>query len=185
MRRIGAATLRYVWKVVNAVQQWPIWPDPARGALLRVAGVKIHSTAGVAENVYLGGRQVTLGVDVYVNVGSFVDGSASVVIGDYTRVGPFVRILTGTHAYRNSVIRRRREDGTVGQPVTIERGCWIGMGASIMPGVTISEGCVVAAGSLVVKSTEPNGLYAGVPAVRKRTLSTEDDSAEGGGHFVE
>ncbi len=49
------------------------------------------------------------------------------------------------------------------------------MGAIIMPGVTIAEGCVVAAGAVVTRSTEPNGLYAGNPAVRKKDLSTEED----------
>lgn len=180
--RVPAALRDYAWKLFNEIQQSALLPIPARRLLLRTVGVDIHRSAVVCERVYLGSRQLSLGVDVFVNVGSFIDGSARVSIGDYTRMGPFVRILTGTHDYQNSVIRRRRREGTIARPVTIERGCWIGMGASIMPGITIAEGCVVAAGSLVLMSTGPNGLYAGVPAVRKRDLSTVDDDPSHDGH---
>ena len=44
------------------------------------------------------------------------------------------------------------------------------MRAIILPGVTIAEGCVIAAGAVVNKSTEPDGLYAGVPARRVKDL---------------
>jgi acetyltransferase-like isoleucine patch superfamily enzyme len=40
----------------------------------------------------------------------------------------------------------------------------------VLPGVEIGAGCVIAAGSVVVKNTEPDGLYAGVPATRKKEL---------------
>jgi acetyltransferase-like isoleucine patch superfamily enzyme len=45
----------------------------------------------------------------------------------------------------------------------------------IMPGVEVGPGCVVAAGAVVIKDCEPNGLYAGVPAKRVRDL---DDSSD-------
>ncbi|WP_245150942.1 acyltransferase [Pseudomonas fluorescens] len=37
-----------------------------------------------------------------------------------------------------------------------------------MPGVTIKEGCSVGAMALVTKSTDPWGIYAGIPAVRMK-----------------
>ncbi|WP_446741227.1 acyltransferase [Sphingomonas sp. H160509] len=94
---------------------------------------------------------------------------------DYCRLGPYVRILTGTHKYRNSKIRRISEDGTIGLRVTIESGCWIGMGASVLPGVTVAQGCVIGASTLVTRPTVENGLYVGVPGVRIKSLSTEED----------
>ena len=41
---------------------------------------------------------------------------------------------------------------------------FIGNGAIVMYGVRIAENNIIAAGSVVTKSTEPNSVYAGVPA---------------------
>ena len=48
-------------------------------------------------------------------------------------------------------------------PIVIEDDAYIGSGSHIMPGVTIGRGCLVAAGSVVTKST-PHMVVAGNPA---------------------
>jgi len=45
----------------------------------------------------------------------------------------------------------------------------------IGPGVTMAEGCTLLACGVLLKSTVPNGEYAGLPATRKRDLPTGDD----------
>jgi len=55
-------------------------------------------------------------------------------------------------------------------PVKIFDNVWIGMNAVILKGVTIGENSVVAAGSVVTKSVEPNTVVAGNPAVVVRQL---------------
>ena len=49
-------------------------------------------------------------------------------------------------------------------PIVVEEDAYIGSGSHIMPGVTIGKGCLVAAGSVVTKSTPPNSVIAGNPA---------------------
>ena len=49
-------------------------------------------------------------------------------------------------------------------PVIIEDNCFIGMGATIMPGVTIGKNSVVGAGSIVTKDIPAGSVVAGIPA---------------------
>lgn len=48
--------------------------------------------------------------------------------------------------------------------IEVMDGSFIGNGSIIMYGVKIAEGNIIAAGSVVTKSTEPFSVYAGVPA---------------------
>ncbi|WP_417806940.1 acyltransferase [Thioclava sp.] len=46
----------------------------------------------------------------------------------------------------------------------IEDDVWIGANCTILDDVRLAKGCVIGAGSVVSKSTEPFGIYGGVPA---------------------
>lgn len=50
---------------------------------------------------------------------------------------------------------------------TVGERCFLGLNSTIRDGVTVAPGCFVAAGALVTADTEPDGLYAGVPARRR------------------
>lgn len=61
--------------------------------------------------------------------------------------------------------------------IIVEDDVWIGHSSIILSGVTLSRGTIVAAGSVVVKSTEPYSIIGGNPAkfIKKRfTQSTID-----------
>lgn len=165
----------YLWKVFNSIQSTSLLPIPLRTFILYFAGVHIARSARIAEKVYIGSRKLIMGQKTFVNVGGFLDGCAPIIIEDYVRIGPYVKILTGSHKYRLYRIRRNPNDGVEAKEVHIQKGCWIGMGAIILPGVTIAEGCIIAAGSVVIKDTEPNGLYAGNPAKRVKDLEITED----------
>ena len=115
-------------------------------------------------------RKISLGKRVFINVGFFFDGASDLVIEDNVRIGQFVRILTASHSIGPSWERCLPEP-EIGS-VRIEEGCWIGSGVTIMPNVTVRRGCVIGASSLVLNSTEPDGLYVGIPAKRVRDLAS-------------
>lgn len=160
----------YLWRCINAVQSSGFVHCLFRSQMLRALGCEIHKQAIILENVYIGSKNIYLAKDVAINVGCFIDACARTEFHEGVRVGPYVKILTGSHDYENSVMRRDPWAPVKRLPVTIERGCWIGIGAIILPGVKVREGCVIGAGAVVVKSTEPNGLYAGNPARRIKNL---------------
>lgn len=56
-------------------------------------------------------------------------------------------------------------------PVIIKKNTLIGAGSVVLPNVVIEEGVYVGALSLVSKSCEPFGIYAGIPAKRIKERS--------------
>lgn len=79
---------------------------------------------------------------------------AEVVIGEDCFLGPGVHVLTG----RTMGDPPRKE-----RPV-LRRGCQVGAGAKILPGVEIGEEAVVGAGAVVVRDVPPGARVQGVPA---------------------
>lgn len=102
---------------------------------------------------------------------AYLDDIAGIYIGRNSGVASHFRGLTRTHPIHDTLPRRRlglSED--IDKPIVIEEGCWLASGVTVLPGVTIARGCVIAAGAVVARSTEPDGVYAGVPARRVREL---------------
>ena len=151
-----------------------IWPWAWRTKFLNILGVEVASSSRIGHGIEIVGVFSNLIVhkDVYINAHAYIQTSARVTIHEKARIGPFFRLLTTLHPSQNSVIRRVH-GGDVYIPTSIGRGCWIGIGVTVLPGASIAEGCIVAAGAVIVKSTRPNGLYAGVPARRIRDLEVE------------
>lgn len=55
--------------------------------------------------------------------------------------------------------------------VLVEKKSWIGFNSILMKGITVGEGTIIAAGSVVTKSTEPYSVVGGNPATFiKKTL---------------
>jgi maltose O-acetyltransferase len=104
---------------------------------------------------------LTLGEEVYLNVGYFFDLNDRVTIGDFVGLGHEVMVLTASHRLGDG---RRRNGLMTTAPVTIGAGAWIGARAVILPGVTIGNGAVVSAGAVVNADVPPNSLVAGSPA---------------------
>jgi len=97
-------------------------------------------------------------------------------------LAPGVKIFTASDDYSGErltgpVVPRELTGGKSGM-VILRRHVIIGTGSVILPGCTIEEGCSVGALSLVVKSLEPWGVYAGIPVShlkerRKKMLNLE------------
>ena len=75
------------------------------------------------------------------------------------------------HQMLNNIIDDFKFQENIGC-IQIEDNCFIGAHTIILPDVKIGPNVVVAAGSVVNKSLEPNSVYAGVPA--RRICSLEE-----------
>lgn len=97
-------------------------------------------------------------------------GTPGIFLSDFVTLAYGVKIFTQSDDYSgetmtNSLIPKKYKR-EIFQSVYLEKQCIVGAGSTIMPGVTLAQGCSVGAMSLLLKSTEPWGIYAGVPARR-------------------
>ncbi|MEX0529597.1 CatB-related O-acetyltransferase [Raoultella terrigena] len=69
---------------------------------------------------------------------------------DWISLYPFMESIAASYQHRGDTV--------------LNDGCWLGMRAMIMPGVTIGEGAVVAAGAVVTKDVPPYAVVGGNPA---------------------
>ncbi len=152
---------------INTILGSRIVPRDARSFLLRLSGFDIRGRINVYPKVSFGSNLVSFGKNVMVNSGTVFDNSGPIVIGDNVAFGQDCLILTTTHLNGDS---QRRSGALVSLSVTVENGSWIGARVVILPGVKVAYGCIIAAGAVVVEDTTPNGLYAGIPAKRKKDL---------------
>lgn len=97
-------------------------------------------------------------------------GEPGIEFSDFCTLAYGVKVFAQSDDYSgetltNSLIPKKYKNETFAR-VKLERHVIVGAGATIMPGVIIKEGCSIGAMALVTKSTDPWGIYVGVPAVR-------------------
>lgn len=132
-------------------------------AVLKVGDFTVHAGSHISVN---NGATLSLGSG-YMNHECLVSCFRSISVGDDAAIGPRVVIRDAD----NHKIVRLSGNGEEGAPengdsapIVIGNHVWIGMGATILKGVTIGDGAIVAAGSIVNKDVPPHSLVAGVPA---------------------
>jgi len=142
-----------------------------RRLLLRFVGLDLAKDVAVCgQGWFFGPGRVQIGAGTWLSprVLIYTHVDAPIAIGEACDIGPFVRIITGSHEIGPA--NRRAGRGTA-KPVSIESGCWIGANTLILGGVKIGHGTIVAAGSVVISDLPANCLAAGVPAKIKHALA--------------
>ncbi|MDQ1288440.1 MAG: maltose O-acetyltransferase [Actinomycetota bacterium] len=143
-------------------------PSRVRARLYRCTGLVVDHGARIMPGVTFRPGLVRIGARVFVNQDCVIDpGPASVTIEDGVALGPRVMLLAASHEPGTPVMRA---GAVTGAPIVVGEGSWIGAGAVVLAGVCIGRGCVIGAGAVVVRDTDPDGVYAGVPARRIRDL---------------
>ncbi len=143
---------------------------PLAGPRMRayaLLGVEFEDVANT--NISLGvemwaGRRLSMGSRSTIGQRCYIDARAGIRIDSDVSISRETALLTASH------IPDDPEFGAALAPVHLERNCWIGTRAMVLPGVRIGEGAVVGAGSVVTADVDPYTIVAGVPAavLRKR-----------------
>jgi galactoside O-acetyltransferase len=155
--------------------------------------VKIKRSAGLffTENITIGDNSriddftiivasrepVTIGMHVHIASHCYISGSDGFAMDDFSTLAPGVLIFTASDDYTgrkltNPTLPRHLIGGPAG-PIHLGRHVIVGAGTVILPDVTIGQGASVGAQSLVKKSLEEWGIYAGSPARYLRARSKD------------
>lgn len=116
------------------------------------------------------GGNIQIGDYCSINPFCVLYGHGGLKIGNHVRIAAHTVIIPANHVF-DSTETPIRKQGLRTAGVEIADDVWIGTGARILDGVKIAKGCIIAAGAVVTKSTEPNGIYGGCPAklIKMRT----------------
>ena len=119
-------------------------------------------------------------VGSYVHISSNCElyaGKAGVTICDFAGMSSRCTLYATSDDYSGACLTNptvpaafRRE---IAAPITMEKHVILGAGCVVLPGVCMAEGCSFGAMSLINRSTEPWGVYAGIPARRLRERSRD------------
>ena len=100
-----------------------------------------------------------------IGANSYIGCSGKIIIGNNVMIGPHCTMIAENHNFSDINIPMIKQ-GVSNIGIEIKDNVWVGANVTILDGVTIESGCILAAGAVVTKSTQKNGIYAGVPAKR-------------------
>ena len=114
-------------------------PDEVRRLLAELTGKQIDDSVSLFPPFHSEfGKNLTLGKDVFINIGCRFQDTGGITIGDGTLVGHGTTLTTLNH----SLDPARRADMTPA-PIVIGRQVWLGAAVAVVPGVTIGDGAIV------------------------------------------
>ena len=135
-------------------------PEELRLLLARLTGRTVDESVAVFPPFYSEfGKNLTLGRNVFINMGCRFQDTGGITIGDGTLIGHGSTLTTLDHG----IDPDRRAD-MIPAPVVLGRRVWLGANVTVVPGVTIGDGAIVGAGAVVTKDVPSNAIVAGVPA---------------------
>lgn len=155
---------RVLWSVVQGTafrlsfHNWYRW----RRMLLVMFGAKLAPDVRVARTARITAPwNLTIGRNSSIGDDTTVICAAPITIGEHSSISQMSFLVAGSHDYTKA------DMPALLLPITIEDYVWVAAQAFVCGEVTIAKGCIIGARSVVLRSTEPWGVYAGHPAKRK------------------
>lgn len=154
-------------------------------------GVRIFHPENVhlGDNVYIGHDTIIKGYykdtlriasNSWIGQQCFIHGAGGVEINEFAGIGPAVRMLASFHIDPDDVDEAIVFSPLVSSPIIIEKNCNIGIGATILGGVTIGANSKIGANALVNKTIPPYSIAVGVPAkvIKNRQMSKKEKNTD-------
>lgn len=168
-------------RAYRTVRRWHSWLLPAfaarrQGGRLSIGDGTYRLGPGIVVSASHGGT-VRIGEFVTLRRLLTIHARQRVEIGDHSRIGEMVTIRDHNH-YSELPDAPGSKKGFHCAPVIIGRNVWIGVKATITPGVTIGDHAIVGANAVVTRDVPPACVVAGVPARIVRRLGVAQAEAD-------
>ena len=149
-------------------------PEEVHEYMERIIGKQLPESTTVLPPLYIDyGKPVSIGKRCFIQQCCTFFGRGGITIGDDVFIGPKVNLITINHD-----VNPENRSATYGRPIVIEDKVWIGINATVLPGVRIGYGAIIGAGSVVTKDVPPMTIMAGNPARIIRKIETNENSIE-------
>jgi acetyltransferase-like isoleucine patch superfamily enzyme len=159
--------IRFIWfSFIETLLHWSL--PPVRVILLRLLGTAVGKNCVILNcsffNAYhYGFSTLTIGNNCFIGDEVMFDLRGKATLEDFVTLSNRVSLVTHINVgYKDHPLQDRYP--TKESPVHLRRGCYIGTGAIILPGVTVGRESVVGAGAVVTKNVPDKTLVVGVPA---------------------
>lgn len=132
--------------------------------------IEIGNNSRIDDFCVISGK-IKIGKNVHITPMCLVaGGEIGIIFEDFTTIAYGVKVFTQSDDYSgltmtNSMVPKQYKN-EFKKEVILKKHTIVGAGSIVMPGVVLSEGTSVGAMSLVLKSTEPWGIYIGNPVKR-------------------
>jgi acetyltransferase-like isoleucine patch superfamily enzyme len=120
-----------------------------------------------------GSGQIHIGTNCYLGDDTLISSACTVTLGSFVLVGHGTQIMDNDSHPLDAELRYRDYEAMLkGEPrgeistgkIQIGNNVWIGCNCIILKGVNIGNNSVIAAGSVVTKSVDPDTMVGGNPA---------------------
>ncbi len=148
-----------------------------KASIYNIDQIEIGDNSRIDDFCVLSGK-LSIGRNVHIVPQCLVaGGEKGIIFEDFTTISYQVQIFTQSDDYLgttmvNSTVPEKYKN-EYKKEVKLCEFSIVGAGSIVMPGVILSEGTSIGAMSLVLKYTEPWGIYVGVPAKRLKDRSKD------------
>ena len=135
------------------------------------ASISIGSNVYIGEGSYIKcyGGDLIIGNDVSINAHAFINACGGVSIGNDTRIAAKFVCIASNHIFSDPDLPIRKQ-GISKDGIKIGSNVWLGANVKVLDGITVPNNSIIAAGAVVNKPLDEEGLYAGVPAKFKKKI---------------
>jgi sugar O-acyltransferase (sialic acid O-acetyltransferase NeuD family) len=135
------------------------------------------------ERIYLKFKNQGFSFATFISPYAFISSSASIrencfifennVVQSNAKIGANCILWSGNHIGHSTSVEDNvfiSSHCVISGFCRIGKNCFLGVNCTLLDGVTLADNTFVGASSLVNRNTEPNGLYYGSPATRKKNI---------------